>query len=46
MMDALLIGTAAFTNDIMIASETQDELFNCLFSLFERIHQYGFHVQA
>ena len=48
-MDAMLTGltgTAAFIDDIIIASETQDELLNRVFSVFEQVQQYGFHVQA
>lgn len=49
MMDAMmtaLTGTTAFINDIIIASETPDVLLNHLFSAFEQIQQYGFHLQA
>ena len=48
-MDAMLTslnGTAAFITDIIIASETHDEILNCLFCVFEWVQQYGFHVQA
>lgn len=37
-------GTPAFIGDIIIANETQDGPLNRLFSVFEPIQQYGFHV--
>ena len=40
----LKTGTIALSDDIITASETQDELFNCLFSVFEQIQKYDFHV--
>lgn len=40
-----LTGTDAFTGDIIISSEIQDELLNRKSSVFERIQQYGFQAE-
>ena len=49
VLDAMLTGltgNAAFINNTIITSETRDELFNHLLSVFKQIQQFGFHIQA
>ena len=46
-MDAMLTGitgATAFLDDIIVSGTSQDELLQWLISVFERIQQYGFHV--
>ena len=45
-MDAVLTELTGFIDDIIVAAASQDELFQCLFSVFSRIQQYWFRVKA
>ena len=41
-----LTGVAAYINDIIVAAAFQGELLQRLFSVLNRIQQYGFRVKA
>ena len=41
-----LTGIAVYTDDIIVAAESQDELFGRLFSVYSRILEYGFRAKA